>query len=83
MDPSALNTNVTIDDWACILNYTNPSDWQTPDPQSPPLATTLSTSPWVEGTYHKTSIVNASVLLNFEGEHFCLCRATIPLYPHW
>lgn len=68
MDESALSANVTIDDWACLLNYTDPSQWQTPDPQSPPLATTLASTPWVEGTFHKTTILNATVSLNFQGE---------------
>ncbi|KAG8846602.1 hypothetical protein FRB96_001946 [Tulasnella sp. 330] len=80
LNNAALDFNVTIDDWASILTYTNPSDWQTPDPQSPPLATTLATTPWLEGTWHQTSVVNASVILNFEGPAIYIYGASGPSY---
>ncbi|KAG8984075.1 hypothetical protein FRB95_006765 [Tulasnella sp. JGI-2019a] len=80
MDSTAVNLNITIDDWASILNYTNPSDWQTPDPQSPAIASTLSTTPWLDGTWHKTSVTNASVILNFEGPALYIFGASGPLY---
>lgn len=64
---TAVNDNVTIDNWDSILSYPDPSQWQTPNPQSPPLATILGTTPWLDGTYHQTSVVNASIGLSFEG----------------
>ncbi|KAG8874390.1 hypothetical protein FRB97_005951, partial [Tulasnella sp. 331] len=76
LNGSAINFNVTIDDWASILNYANPSDWETPDPQSPALATT----PWLEGTWHKTGVVNASITLNFEGPAIYIFGASGPQY---
>ncbi|KAG8984073.1 hypothetical protein FRB93_006802 [Tulasnella sp. JGI-2019a] len=80
MDPTAVNTNVTIDDWDSILNYANPADWQTPDPQSPPLATVLPTTPWLDGTYHQTGVVNASITLDFQGPAIYVFGASGPTY---
>lgn len=68
MNTSAVNANVTIDDWANILNYTNPTQWTTPDPSNPPVADIVNTTQWLDGTYHLTTVVNASVALNFQGQ---------------
>ncbi|KAF8983296.1 hypothetical protein BDQ17DRAFT_741085 [Cyathus striatus] len=65
MDPSAVNTNVTVDDFDSVLSYADQSDWETPDPSSPSFNDT--NSPWLMGTYHKTEIVGAELSFNFTG----------------
>ncbi|KAG8843084.1 hypothetical protein FRB96_004372 [Tulasnella sp. 330] len=80
LNKSAVNFNVTIDDLIPVLNYTNPYDWQTPDPQSSALAAASTTNPWLEGTWHKTTVVNASVILNFEGPAIYIFGASGPQY---
>ncbi|KAG6898996.1 hypothetical protein C0993_001919 [Termitomyces sp. T159_Od127] len=66
MDFSAVNLNITVDDFDSVLSYTNQSAWQTPDPSSPSFD--ASATPWWMGTYHKTDLVGASVTFNFTGE---------------
>jgi hypothetical protein len=65
MDTSAVNVNVTVDDFDSVLSYPNQSDWQTPDPSS--LSFNASGSPWLMGTFHKTDVVGASLSFNFTG----------------
>ena len=66
MDASAVNWNVTIDDFDSLLTYDNQGLWQTPDPSIAGFDPT--TSPWLSGTYHNTTTVGASVSLNITGE---------------
>lgn len=65
MDSSAVNINVTVDDFDSILSYPDQSVWQTPDPSSSSF--NASASPWLMGTFHKTEAVGASVDFNFTG----------------
>ncbi|KAG5636057.1 hypothetical protein H0H81_009228 [Sphagnurus paluster] len=65
MDSSAVNTNVTVDDFDSVLSYADQSQWQTPDPSSSSF--NASATPWWMGTYHKTDIIGASVAFNFTG----------------
>ncbi|KAJ3782527.1 hypothetical protein GGU11DRAFT_583613 [Lentinula aff. detonsa] len=65
MDSSAVNFNVTVDDFDSVLAYADQSVWTTPDPSSSDYLP--ESSPWLLGTFHKTSTVNASVSFNFTG----------------
>jgi len=65
MDASAVNVNVTVDDFDSVLSYPDKSQWQTPDPSS--TSFNASGSPWLRGTYHQTDVVGASVSFNFTG----------------
>ncbi|KAJ3994494.1 hypothetical protein F5050DRAFT_469847 [Lentinula boryana] len=65
MDSSAVNFNVTVDDFDSVLAYADQSVWTTPDPSSSDYHP--ESSPWLLGTFHKTSTVNASVSFNFTG----------------
>lgn len=65
MDASAVNINVTIDDFDAIVNYADQSQWFTPDPSSADFE--AKNSPWWEGTFHKTETIGASFSLNFTG----------------
>ncbi|KJA24929.1 hypothetical protein HYPSUDRAFT_38305 [Hypholoma sublateritium FD-334 SS-4] len=64
MDPSAVNWNVTIDDFDSLLTYEDPAVWTTPDPSASNYSTA---GPWFRGTYHKTETKGASVSLNITG----------------
>ncbi|KAG6901555.1 hypothetical protein C0995_010612 [Termitomyces sp. Mi166 len=65
MDSTAVNTNITVDDFDSVVYYPDQSTWQTPDPSSPSF--NASATPWWMGTYHKTDIIGASVTFNFTG----------------
>jgi hypothetical protein len=71
MDASAVNVNVTVDDFDSVLSYPDQSKWQTPDPSSPSF--NANGSPWLMGTFHKTDVLGASVSFNFTGT-FYICR---------
>jgi hypothetical protein len=62
-----MNVNVTVDDFDSVILFSDESQWFTPDP-SKNLPFDPAKSPWLDGTYHLTSIVNASFSFNFEGE---------------
>lgn len=66
MDTSAVNVNVTVDDFDSVVSYPDQSVWQTPDPSSSTF--TAVGSPWWMGTYHKTDVVDASFSFNFTGK---------------
>ncbi|KAF9074327.1 hypothetical protein BDP27DRAFT_1214314 [Rhodocollybia butyracea] len=65
MDSSALNANITVDDFDSVVSYPDQSAWITPDPSSADYHP--ESSPWLLGTFHKTNTINASVSLNFTG----------------
>jgi hypothetical protein len=67
MDATAINVNVTVDDFDSILNYPVQSDWTTPDPSQPNFQAGVKASGWFDGTYHKTDVVGASIEYNFTG----------------
>jgi hypothetical protein len=67
MDTSAVNVNVTVDDFDSVLSYPDQSKWQTPDPSNSSF--NASDSPWWMGTFHKTDVIDASVSFNFTGEY--------------
>ena len=73
MDSSAVNINVTVDDFDAIVNYADQSQWFTPDPFS--AGFDAKNSPWWMGTFHKTETVGASFSFNFTGTH------TLPCFP--
>lgn len=66
MDPSAVNVNVTVDDFDSVLSYADQSVWTTPDPSSSSFDNNGS-SPWFMGTYHRTESIGASLSFNFTG----------------
>ncbi|KAG6808171.1 hypothetical protein H0H92_005157 [Tricholoma furcatifolium] len=78
MDNSAVNTNVTVDDFDSVLSYPDQSEWETPDPSSPSF--NASTTPWWMGTYHETNIIGASVSFNFTGPAIFVYGASGPSY---
>ncbi|KAF8882822.1 hypothetical protein BD779DRAFT_904513 [Infundibulicybe gibba] len=78
MDSSAVNANVTIDDFDSILKYDVQAQWQTPDPSSPSFDP--PSTPWVMGTYHQTSEKNATVRLNFTGPAVYIYGGSGPSY---
>ncbi|KAJ7660454.1 hypothetical protein B0H17DRAFT_1095417 [Mycena rosella] len=78
MDASAVNANVTVDDFDSVLSYADQAAWQTPDPSSP--AFDAGTSEWLMGTYHTTSVVGASVSFNFTGPAIYVFGAAGPAY---
>jgi hypothetical protein len=78
MDPTALNYNITIDDFDSILTYSDQALWTTPDPSS--FNYTSNGSPWLRGTYHNTTVTAASVTLNFTGPAIYVYGATGPAY---
>ncbi|KAG6844168.1 hypothetical protein H0H87_009287 [Tephrocybe sp. NHM501043] len=78
MDISAVNVNVTVDDFDSVLSYADQSQWQTPDPSSSTF--NASATPWLMGTYHKTDTVGASVTFNFTGPAIFIYGHTGPSY---
>jgi len=66
MDDSAINWNVTIDDFDSLLTYEDQAVWSTPDPSA--TGFDVTNSPWLMGTFHETKTKGASVSLNFTGE---------------
>ena len=71
MDPSSVNQNITVDDFDSVVTYASQSDWSTPNPQLS-LPFNQSNTPWFAGTYHETTVINASFLFNFDGMHLYL-----------
>ncbi|PBK63086.1 hypothetical protein ARMSODRAFT_942751 [Armillaria solidipes] len=66
MDSSAVNANVSVDDFDSILLYSpDQSVWTTPDPSSSDF--NAASSQWWMGTYHATETINASFSFNFTG----------------
>ncbi|KAG5643656.1 hypothetical protein DXG03_000536 [Asterophora parasitica] len=78
MDASAVNVNVTVDDFDSVLSYPDQAAWQTPDPSSPTFD--ASTTPWWMGTYHKTDVIDASVSFNFIGPALFIYGSSGPAY---
>ncbi|PPQ83210.1 hypothetical protein CVT25_004269 [Psilocybe cyanescens] len=78
MDLSAVNWNVTIDDFDSILTYEDQSVWTTPDPSVPNFDPT--NSPWLRGTFHQTTIKGASVSLNITGPALYVYGSTGPTF---
>ncbi|KAJ7162876.1 hypothetical protein C8R46DRAFT_330317 [Mycena filopes] len=76
MDASAVNTNLTVDDFDSILSYADQAAWETPDPSSTSFS--ANTGQWLMGTYHSTTTVNASVSLNFTGPAIYVFGASGP-----
>jgi len=77
MDPSAVNQNITVDDFDSVVTYTDQGQWSTPNPQ---LLSNTSTTPWFDGTYHLTNVTNASFTFNFEGPTLFIYGAAGPGY---
>jgi hypothetical protein len=66
MDPSAVNLNLTVDDFYSVVAYKNVAAWSTPDPSAADFNPAAST--FREGTGHVTSVVNESFTFEFLGE---------------
>lgn len=66
MDSSAVNVNVTVDDFDTVLVYDDQAQWTTPDPSSRDF--NGNDPQYLRGTYHLTDRVGAAVGLNFTGE---------------
>jgi hypothetical protein len=71
MDASAVNANVTVDDFDSVISYADQAAWETPDPSSSSF--NASGSQWLMGTYHSTSVANATLSFNFTGMHIPRC----------
>ncbi|KIM41838.1 hypothetical protein M413DRAFT_138966 [Hebeloma cylindrosporum] len=78
MDDSAVNWNVTIDDFDSLLTYEDQAVWSTPDPSATGFGTT--NSPWLRGTFHETKTKGASVSLNFTGPAIYIYGSMGPTY---
>ncbi|TEB33891.1 hypothetical protein FA13DRAFT_1730166 [Coprinellus micaceus] len=65
MDSSAVNVNVTVDDFDTVLVYDDQAQWTTPDPSSGDF--NGNDPQYLRGTYHLTDRVGAAVGLNFTG----------------
>jgi len=72
MDASAVNWNVTIDDFDSLLTYNDQAVWETPDPSA--AGFDPSTSPWLRGTYHQTKSKGTFVSLNITGKQLESCH---------
>ncbi|KAF8816883.1 hypothetical protein BYT27DRAFT_7076140 [Phlegmacium glaucopus] len=78
MDPSAVNQNVTIDDFDSVLTYGDQAVWETPDPSA--ASFDPSTSQWLRGTYHETKKIGACVSLDITGPAVFIYGNTGPSY---
>ncbi|KAK7032594.1 hypothetical protein VNI00_012857 [Paramarasmius palmivorus] len=78
MDPSAVNTNLTIDDFDSLLTYADQSQWTTPDTFSAEY--NPDSKEWLRGTYHLTEDVGAEVALNFTGPAIYIYGHSGPSY---
>ncbi|KAJ6624379.1 hypothetical protein B0H10DRAFT_737973 [Mycena sp. CBHHK59/15] len=78
MDFSAVNANVTVDDFDSVLSYPDQAAWQTPDPSSSSFI--ANTSQWLMGTYHSTTVQNATLSFNFTGPAIYAFGASGPQY---
>lgn len=65
MDSSAVNVNVTVDDFDTVLVYDDQAQWTTPDPSSQGF--NGNDPKYLRGTYHLTHLIGAAVSLNFTG----------------
>ncbi|KAJ6455463.1 hypothetical protein C8R45DRAFT_782890, partial [Mycena sanguinolenta] len=78
MDASAVNANVTVDDFDSVVSYADQAAWQTPDPSGATF--NASTSQWLMGTYHSTTVANATLSFNFTGPAIYVFGASGPDY---
>ncbi|KAJ7618908.1 hypothetical protein DFH06DRAFT_1061764 [Mycena polygramma] len=78
MDASAVNANVTVDDFDSVLSYADQAAWETPDPSSSSF--NASTSQWLMGTYHSTTFRNSTLSFNFTGPAIYVFGASGPAY---
>ncbi|KAJ7644705.1 hypothetical protein FB45DRAFT_824844 [Roridomyces roridus] len=78
MDASAVNFNVTTDDFDSILSYADQGAWQTPDPSS--ASYDPKTSQWLLGTFHSTNVTGATVEFNFTGPAIYVFGAAGPAF---
>ncbi|KAJ7505880.1 hypothetical protein B0H11DRAFT_1976543 [Mycena galericulata] len=78
MDISAVNANVTVDDFDSVLSYADEAEWETPDPSSPSF--NANTSEWLMGTFHSTNVTNASFSYNFTGPAIYVFGAAGPAF---
>ncbi|KAK0221386.1 hypothetical protein IW262DRAFT_895121 [Armillaria fumosa] len=79
MDDSAVNANVSVDDFDSILLYSpDQSVWTTPDPSSSDF--NAASSQWWMGTYHATETINASISFNFTGPAIYIYGNSGPSY---
>ncbi|KAJ2927990.1 hypothetical protein H1R20_g9115, partial [Candolleomyces eurysporus] len=65
MDPTAVNVNITADDFDTVLVYEDQAQWTTPDPSSRDFDG--NDPAYLRGTYHLTETKGAAVRLNFTG----------------
>ncbi|KAF6749680.1 hypothetical protein DFP72DRAFT_852259 [Ephemerocybe angulata] len=78
MDPKAVNTNVTIDDFDTVLVYADQGQWTTPDPSAKDF--NGNDPKYLRGTYHLTEVAGAALSLNFTGPAIYLYGHTGPRF---
>ncbi|KAF6750364.1 hypothetical protein DFP72DRAFT_910902 [Ephemerocybe angulata] len=78
MDPKAVNTNVTIDDFDTVLVFADQGQWTTPDPSAKDF--NGNDPKYLRGTYHLTEVAGAAVSLNFTGPAIYLYGHTGPRF---
>ncbi|KAJ7786707.1 hypothetical protein B0H14DRAFT_2957842 [Mycena olivaceomarginata] len=78
MDASAVNANVTVDDFDSVVSYAEQAAWETPDPSSSSFS--ANGSQWLMGTYHSTTVTNATISFNFTGPAVYAFGASGPDY---
>ena len=77
MDLTAVNLNITADDFDTVLVYDDQGQWTTPDPSA--RGFDGNDPAYLRGTYHLTEVVGAAVRLNFTGTLNTALRSS-PLY---
>ncbi|KAF9254793.1 hypothetical protein L218DRAFT_975779 [Marasmius fiardii PR-910] len=76
--PAVPITNLTLDDFDAVLNYSDQTQWTTPDPWS--LEYNSDSKEWLRGTWHVTDVVGAEVSLGFDGPSLWIYGHSGPSY---
>ncbi|KAF9256717.1 hypothetical protein L218DRAFT_975338 [Marasmius fiardii PR-910] len=76
--PAVPITNLTLDDFDAVLNYSDQMQWTMPDPWSSEYDSDLKE--WLRGTWHITDVVGVEVSLGFDGPSLWIYGHSGPLY---
>ncbi|KAJ7636306.1 hypothetical protein FB45DRAFT_445410 [Roridomyces roridus] len=75
---SAIQFNLTVDDFDSLITYPEQSQWTTPDPSASPPNPGLDI--WFDSTYHRTNVSGASFSFNFTGPRIYLYGTSGPAF---